>query len=879
MRYLIVLLLAVFISLNFYGQSISQKKSYNGQRLIGEAPKLDGILSETVWENAQWENDFTQFEPHEGKASSQKTTFAILYDDNFLYVAIKAYDSNPDSIVQRMTRRDDIDGDHVAIQFDSYFDKRTAFSFLVSAAGVKGDFLMSNDGDNEDDTWNPIWWVKTHIGAKGWSAEMKIPFTQLRFAKAEEQTWGLQVARILFRKNETSLWQPMARNAGGWVSQIGTLKGLKIQPKKQFDITPYVITSVENYEAELGNPYADGQDFNLNGGVDGKIGLTNNFTLDFSINPDFGQVEADPSQVNLTAYETFFREQRPFFIEGRNILNYPLMFGDGDMASESLFYSRRIGRRPHHYPELAENEYIDIPNFTSILGAAKITGKTPDGWSIGIMESVTAEECAKISDESTERKETVEPLTNYFVARVQRDLNKGNTLIGGVVTSVNRKIDEEHLDFLHTAAYTGGIDFTQYFKEKAYYLKVNTYWGNVQGSTTAITETQLSSVRYFQRPDADYLNVDESLTSLTGTGGNIQIGKNSGNLKYMLSGSMKSPSLEVNDIGYLQSVDDIMQIFWVGYSVYEPFSIFRSARINLNQWAGWDYGGTSTYLGGNINGHAEFKNYWRLGFGVNLQGESVSNGSLRGGASIRLPGSKNLWLWLGTSNQKKFRVSGNASFNRSFEETYRKYEGFNLSFSYKPISTLSISLSPNYSNSMRELQYVYIDELQSNLETPYVFAKLEQKMVGMSIRVNYNITPELSIQYWGQPFIAAGAYSEFKYITDSHANEYSNRFSAFTENQINFDANNNEYLVDENLDGTDDYSIYNPEFNFREFLSNMVLKWEYRPGSTLYLVWSQSRSEYIENGNFDIQSDMNNLFDVEARNVFLLKFSYRIGVH
>lgn len=876
MRKLMIFLLIGLLANQVLNAQNYDIRNYQTTRINGEAPRLDGNLIEEVWEQATWESDFLQHEPEEGKVASQKTSFAVVYDDNFIYIALRAYDNNPDSIVQRMTRRDAIDGDQMGVQFDSYFDKRTAFIFIVSAAGVKHDFLMSNDGESEDLTWDPIWWVKTVKNAEGWTAEMKIPLTQLRFGKADEQTWGFQVARNLFRKNELSLWQPISRKASGWVSQLGTINGLKIKPKKQLDITPYITSSIESYSEEEGNPYADGSDFGFNGGVDGKIGITNNFTLDFTINPDFGQVEADPSEVNLTAYESFFSEQRPFFIEGRNILSYPLMFGDGDMAAESLFYTRRIGRKPRYYPELTDDEYMKMPKFTSILGAAKITGKTPNGWSVGILESVTSEEKAKITNANEEREEVVEPLTNYFVARLQRDWNKGNTIIGGVLTSVNRNIETENLDFIPESAYTGGIDFSQYFKDKAYYIKINTYWSNIKGSTTAISEAQRSPVRYFQRPDAEYLKIDETLTSLSGSGGNFQVGKNNGKLKFMLSGSMKSPSLEVNDIGYLQSVDDIMQVFWVGYRVYEPFSIFRNFNINFNQWSGWDFGGNHIYLGGNVNAHTQFKNYWHLSMGTNINSNQVSNAALRGGESIRLPGGKNAWIYLGSNSQKKFMVSGNVRFYGASIKSYSTSQYYSLDFTYIPVSTLSITLSPNFNKSKKELQY--IDQLDYNNSTRYLFGSLDQQIAGMSIRINYNITPNLSIQYWGQPFVAAGSYEKLKYITNPHAEDYTNRFAVFADNQITFDSDNNEYVIDENLDNLEDYRIYKPDFNFKEFLSNMVLKWEYAPGSTLYLVWSQSRSEYIENGMFDLQSDLGNLFDVEARNVFLVKFSYRIGL-
>ncbi|MCG8523802.1 MAG: DUF5916 domain-containing protein, partial [Pseudomonadales bacterium] len=338
---------------------------------------------------------------------------------------------------------------------------RTSFAFFVSAAGVKNDFVQSNDGGTEDTTWDPIWWVKTTKTESGWNAEMRIPLSQLRFEEGDEQLWGMQVLRFIFRKDELSSWQPMEREKSGFVSQFGTMNGIKnIKPKNTMSVTPYAVARTERFEKEPENPFrSSGKVNDLDVGLDAKIGLTNYLTMDLTINPDFGQVEADPSEVNLTTYETFFEEKRPFFIEGKNILNYSLQFGGGDLAAEGLFYSRRIGRRPHYYPDLEDGEYADSPDFTSILGAAKITGKTKNGWSVGVLESVTAEENAEIKGIGEGRTQSVEPLTNYFVGRLQKDFNEGNTYVGGMLTAVNRNINDSNLDFLHKSAYTGGFDF------------------------------------------------------------------------------------------------------------------------------------------------------------------------------------------------------------------------------------------------------------------------------------------------------------------------------------------------------------------------------------------------------------------------------------
>jgi hypothetical protein len=382
--------LALFLLIANYSLLFSQEKSkklYLAEKSEA-AVVIDGNLDEPIWED-KWEGGFVQREPYENAKPSQDTQFKIFADDENIYVGIKAFDTAPDSIVSRLSRRDKMDGDAVGIMFDSYHDLRTAFAFFVSASGVKTDEIFSDDGASEDLTWDPIWYVKTHKQSWGWSAEMKIPLTQLRFEKGSKVVWGMDVIRLLFRKNELTVWQQISRTSPGFTHLFGELAFPgELKPRKQFDLTPYVTSSLNTYQKEEGNKFADGKDGRLNGGIDGKIGVTNNLTLDFTVNPDFGQVEADPSVVNLSAFETFYTEKRPFFIEGSNITKFQLGFGDGDLSSEQLFYSRRIGRKPQGELSLNNGEYAKIPNYTPILGAAKLTGKTSRGWSVGLIESV-----------------------------------------------------------------------------------------------------------------------------------------------------------------------------------------------------------------------------------------------------------------------------------------------------------------------------------------------------------------------------------------------------------------------------------------------------------------------------------------------------------
>ncbi|SDC06513.1 DUF5916 domain-containing protein [Williamwhitmania taraxaci] len=856
----------------------NEKKQVSITRVSGIAPTIDGTLSDDAWKEAEWVSGFTQFRPFENKQPHQQTAFKLLYDDDFIYVAIWAKDGSPDSISHRLSRRDEGDGDAVGIELDSYNDHRTAFAFWVNAAGTKIDYAISNDGE-EDSNWDPIWWVKTSTDLSGWFAEIKIPLTELRFKAVENQTWGLQLARIVYRSQETSLWQPANKEQSGWVSQYGILnwKGT-VMPKRTARITPYIVALTDNYQKQEDNPFLQsGHNETAKIGFDARLGISNNITMDVTVNPDFGQVEADPSQVNLSAYESYYSEKRQFFIEGRNIFNFPLMFGDGDLGSESIFYSRRIGRKPHYNPDLNDNEYIDMPQFTNILGAAKITGKSSNGLSIGILESITDKTMAEIKDNSTDRMVMVEPLTNYAVARVEKDFNRGNTQIGGIATSTIRDITSEDLKYLHRSAHTAGINVKHYWKDKTYYVSMNSYISHVEGDSSAITNTQTAPARYFQRPDARNVSVDSSRTQLTGTGGKFEIGKSSGKLMFMLASSWKSPMLDVNDLGYMRQANDVSEVLWVAYRIPQPFSIFRKASINFNQSNKWDYGGKFLGVGGNINLNATFKNFWYAGFGSNVDFESTSNTLLRGGPAFKQPGSVNFWSSFGSNQQKKF--SGSLNYYKSWGLTtnFAAEWGINTSFTLKPSSRTNISIEPSLSNSHNELQY--IDVYSFGSDNRYLLASIEQKTFSMSLRINISITPDLSLQYWGQPFIATGKYSNFKYATAVKASNYTDRFSLYDATQLTYNNSTNTYLFDDNADGNIEYEISKSDldFNVKEFLSNMVVRWEFIPGSTAYFVWSQTRSGYEESGNFRFRSNLMDLYTDHPRNIFLVKFSYRFG--
>ena len=458
-----LILVTLFSSL--CSQTIEKKQYFTAYTPV--APLIDGRMDDTCWNQAEWSGDFIQSEPYDNKPPTQQAAFKILYDDNNLYVFIRAYDTVPEKISRIISRRDNYEGDMVQIVIDSYFDQQTAFAFTASASGAKGDQAVSEDGDNWDDSWNPVWYLKTSIDDKGWCAEMRIPFSQIRFGKKADHVWGIQVRRYIYRLEELSTWQFIPKGSPGMVHLFGELQGIaNIKPKRQIELMPYAVGRLERFKKEEGNPFLDGKSSALSAGLDGKVALTNDFMLDFSINPDFGQVEADPSEVNLTAFETYFSEKRPLFIEGKNIYQFQPSntIVIGKMGSDNLFYSRRIGRPPHYYPEVSDSEYVDMPETSTILAALKLSGKTKKGLSVGILESVTANENALIDSAGIRRKESVEPLTNYFTGRLQKDFNKGETVLGGIFTAVNRDINNPAMDYLHTDAYTGGVDLNTFGK-------------------------------------------------------------------------------------------------------------------------------------------------------------------------------------------------------------------------------------------------------------------------------------------------------------------------------------------------------------------------------------------------------------------------------
>jgi hypothetical protein len=856
----------------FYAQEKApvSKKIYTTKALVDqESPAIDGHINEKCWEIVDWSTDFVEREPDENTAPTEQTKFKIIYDKKFLYIAFRCYDKEPNKIVKRMSRRDGFEGDWVEINIDSYHDKRSGFSFTSSVSGVKGDEFISDNGNNWDGSWNPIWYLKTNIDEEGWTAEVKIPFSQLKFGNDKEQIWGIQVQRRFFRAEERSTWQRIPLDAPGWVSEFGELHGLKdIEPQKQIEIQPYAAAQYNSYPEEKGNPFRDGKEDKLNVGLDAKIGITNDLTLDLTVNPDFGQVDADPAAIALDGFQIFFEERRPFFVENKNIFNF--RFADNQ---DNVFYSRRIGRSPQGSPNTNENEYANQPKYSTILGAAKFSGKTKNGWSLGFLESVTDKEFAEIDNVGSRREEIVEPLTNYFVGRAQKDFNERNSYIGAIFTATNRNLQGEELNFLRKSAYTAGLDFKHNWKNRKYYVVGNIVTSRVNGSQESITNTQNSLTHLFQRVDASHVKVDTTRTSLTGTGGKIDIGKSSvGHWRYGGTFIWRSPELELNDVGFLRQADEIRQYSFISHQTLKPFGYFRRINTRFEQYSSHDFEGNYNRMQYSLNGNANLKSNWNMNAQIVYKPRIYTNTILQGGPRFRYSEEVFQYLNFNSDSRKKVSFYGGVYYSQGRNDSF-SYLEYDWGMTYQPINALTVSLSPNFVINKSKTQYV--TETDYNGNPRYIMAELSQRTLNATVRLDYNINPNLTIQYYGQPFISRGIYKSFNRVTNPTAEYYGDRVALFQPSQIGFVASENGYRVDEDNDGTTDYTFENPDFSQVSFNSNLVVRWEYIPGSEIFLVWSQG---IFGNANTrdDLFSGINDqIFNRKPENIFLIKATYR----
>jgi len=831
---------------------------------------IDGTLNEKSWqeESSPWSSNFVQRLPNEGVAPTQQTRFKIKYDDQFLYVGVICEEDNPSEINRWMSRRDGYNGDWVEVIIDSYHDKRTAFSFALSASGVKSDKYITLNGADEDLAWNPIWYAKSAINEMGWTAEMKIPFSQLRFSGERSQVWGLQIQRRILRNEEVSVWQRVPQDAPGWVSEFGVLQWSgQIRPQRQLEIQPFLISSLHTFEKEQGNPFRERNSSHITVGVDGKMGVTNDITVDFTFNPDFGQVEADPGAIALDGFQLFFREQRPFFIENKNVFDYrfstPII--GGAYSTDNLFYSRRIGRNPQGNVSMRGEQFADVPQSTTILGAAKLSGKTKNGLSFGVLQSITSREIAQISDGSAQ---VVEPLTSYTVARALLDFNDRKTFLGGAFTSVLRT-QHPDTDFLHHSAHTVGIDFLHQWNDRNWYAGANLVMSHVAGTSAAILRTQQAIPHLFQR-GASHLQVDSTRTSLTGTGGDLKIGKTgNGHLQAEAGVTWRSPNLELNDIGFMREADVIQHYAGAFYRSTNSFSIFRKAQVGYQHWFNWDFEGNLNYIDWDISTEATFQNNWSTTLGYFSQPHTYSKALLQGGPRLRLADQFGFWWALNSDSRKKLGVTYSGWTKTGPLGSFHLLEN-RLSINYQPLDRFRISVSPAYTHVSHRLQFN--ESTVFNNERQDIVSMLNQQTLSLVLRADMVMSPNMVIQYYAEPFVSKGTYQDF--------NTVANPLSDFTENQLQSIAleetsGSTDYQVDFDRDGTADYIIGNPNFSYAQFRSNLVYRWEYKPGSEFFLIWSQGLNDTSLPGRNPISSFRDQIFSRVLETTFLIKLTYR----
>jgi hypothetical protein len=836
-------------------------------RVDGSLIDIDGVMAESAWRQAQIATDFVQFQPDAGSSATERTEARVLYGADALYVFLKAYDASPDSIASQLTRRDQASySDLLGVVIDSYFDHRTAFHFAVNPQGVKHDIYRFDD-TQEDAGWDAVWDAATSRGSDGWSAEFRVPYSQLRFRSTEVQTWGINFLREIARRDETAVWAPVTQEDAAIVSKFGELRNLRdLDSPTRMEILPYSVARLERSPGEVDNPFYSANDGRGTFGADVKYGVTSDLTLDLTINPDFGQVEADPAQVNLTAFETFLPERRPFFIEGASIFNFGIALGDGDGANESLFYSRRIGRSPQGSPDIGGG-YAERPDNTTILGAWKLSGKTAGGWSIGAMHALTSQQEARVAPSAGGQQydEPIEPLANYGVLRLQKDFRGGRSAVGFIGTGTRRDDQVAQALDLRSAAFAGGIDFRHRFGGEQYSIDGYLLGSHVSGSAGAIARTQRAPLRYFQRPDAEHLQYDPTRTSLQGASAFLSIAKiGGGHWRFSTGLHSRTPGFEVNDIGFQRDADSFVNWFWVGYRQTSPQGPFRNWNLNTNVWVGHNFGGDRGGAGGNVNGQMMFKNFWTLngGIGRNLSGNSGQ--TLRGGPLFRREAATNFWGGLGSDSRKAVQGRVNL-FGNVRGESDSKSVGVSPTLRFRPSGRATFSVGAFFNKNVDDRQWVERIDLD---EPHYVHGRLDQTTVGMTGRVDFAFTPTLSLQFYAAPFLSAGSYSDYKQIVDPVADQYAGRFADIAGEVL-------DGTVQADLDGDGVREAFDaPDFSFQQFRSSAVLRWEYRPGSTVYLVWSQGRDDSLSSGTFDFAGDMDRLFSASPENVFMVKVNY-----
>jgi len=814
---------------------------------------VDGRLDEAAWATAPVANDFTQQGPDEGKPATERTEARVLWDGDAIYVAMRMYDAHPDSILAQLTRRDEgSTSDGARVFIDSYNDKRTAFVFGLNPKGVKDDFLRFNDGDGSDSGWDAVWEGAARVDSAGWTAEFRIPLSQLRFstASASGGRLGINFRRYVARRDERSFWAPIPATSNAFVSLFGELEGMQgIRQGRRLEVMPYVSSKVDRLPRADRNAFAGATTFTPSIGADLKAGLPGGLTLSATVNPDFGQVEVDPAVVNLSAFETFFDERRPFFVEGADIFRFGQVNTFNDYGFGQFFYSRRIGRQPQGGVQVDDVTDAHSPDASTILGAAKVSGKV-GGWSIGVMDALTDREVADYRlNDGIDRRYPVEPLTNYFVGRVKRDFSRGSTVLGGMLSGVTRDMAGGEFDpYLRAGAWVGGVDGQHAWHNREWMLSGYLSASRVNGSADAIARTQRSSARYYNRPDNDYAGYDPERTSLAGHTAAASL-SHTGTFDLSATYKEVSPGYEVNDIGFMNRTDYRAFSTFLGERVNKPGAVFRQRSEWIYHNAAWNFGGDNIFNAVGFGANGQFKSFWYVGVDGGYELDRWDDRATRGGPVIRRPGGWHASTFVNTDDRKT--LSFTAGVNGSRARTGGWDRGANFGVNWRPSTSVRLSVGPNISRSHDPLQWV--DTVEDPAATGtygnrYVFAAVDATNFAMDTRLDWTFTPTLSLQLYAQPYISSNDFGGYRSLRKARSHEF------------------DPYETD----AADD-------FTFTSLRGNAVLRWEYRPGSALFVVWQQDRAGAIDDGQFRFGDSVGHVFDRASRNVLMFKATYWIN--
>jgi hypothetical protein len=870
---------------------------------------LDGRLDEEAWRVVPAVTRFTQLDPAEGQPVSERTEVYLLYDEEALYVGARLHDTGP--VSRRLARRDAQieDSDWLIVALDSYHDHLTAYRFSVNPSGVRRDEVFTSGGNRAgsttasagvierggqaDATWDPVWSAAAAVTDSGWVAEMRIPFGQLRFNPGPSQTWGLQVERRIARKQEQALFAFTPKDQPAGVALYGHLLGLEgIQPPRPLEILPYASGRLlsrpavpRNASVGFSDPFWSRSDLDAGAGADVKYRLTPNLTLDATLNPDFGQVEVDPAVINLTAYETKFDEKRPFFVEGAEILRFGTSVqGNPEGGPPQLVYSRRIGRAPQlGLP--ADAAYADVPETTTILGAAKLTGRTAEGWSVGLLEAVTQGESGLVMDTAGLRREVVvEPLANYLAGRLKRDFDAGRISVGGLATAVNRRLDgTTGSTFLRSGAYAGGIDFRAETADRVWSVFGSFSASQIRGSAASITAAQRASARYFQRPDARHLELDPEATSLEGYRAQVDVGKRAGTWIWNTAVTATSPGYEINDMGFQLNSDRVMLDPNVTYERNRPGRLFRRWSLRFGPDYDFNYDGNLIRQNTYLNFQSQLLNYWTPSVRYTHIAPILSDRLTRGGPLARLPAGDTYGLGLISDPRRAYSISASWSLTR--DRAGMDQTTASLVFGLKPAPNWSVEVGPELNTMFLPAQYVttVVDPTAAQtFGSRYVFASLDQTTLGIDTRLNVTFTPALSLELYAQPFLSSNDFGALKELSAPRTFdflEYGRDVGTVTR-----ETGAGSRIDPDGAGPASAFRVDDRDFNLHSLRGNAVLRWEWRPGSTLFLVWQQERAGRMgaldakslgrEPGTFDLRQDARDLFGTRPVNVLLYKVSY-----